>query len=87
MELVMSWFVLLLLNFGLIVGQTVTTPKPQLTFSIGNLEDFIKAEITRQIKEVFEDFIKQSVKEEVGETNNEIIRQEVTKQVQETNNE
>ena len=87
MELLMSSFVLLVLNLGLIVGQTVTTPKPQLTFSVGNLEDFIKPEITRQIKEVTEDVIKQSVKEEVGETNNEIIRQEVMKQIREANNE
>ena len=59
----MTQFLLLLLNCGLIVGQTVTTPKPQLTFSVGNLEDFIKAEITRQIKEVTEDVINQAVKE------------------------
>ena len=52
MELVMSSVVPLVLNFGLIVGQTVTTPKPQLTFSVGNLEEFIKAEITRQITRV-----------------------------------
>ena len=62
MELLMSAFVLFVLNFGLIVGQIVTTPKHQLTFSVDNLEDFIKAEITRQVKEVTEDVINQAVK-------------------------
>ena len=87
MKLLMSAFVLFVLNFGLIVGQTVTTPKPQLTFSVGNLEEFIKAEITRQVKEVTEDVINQAVDKKVEDTNNEIIRQEVMKQIREANNE
>ena len=82
MELIMSSFVLSVLNLGLIVGQTVTTPKPQLTFSVGNLEDFIKAEITRQIKGITEDVINQAVDKKVGETNNEIIKQAGTRNQQ-----
>ena len=103
MELLMTGFLLLVLNFGLILGQTPTTPTPELTIPIGNLQTYIKAEITRQMKEVTEDVINHAVEEKVREVNNElvknevmkqinqanneIIKQEVTKQVQETNNE
>ena len=90
MELLMSSFVLLVLNFGLIVGQNVTTPKPQLTFSVGNLEELIKAEITRQVKEVTKEvnkeIIKQEVTKQVQETNNELIKDEVSRQVKERAN-
>ena len=87
MDLLLPKFLVLVLNCGIIVGQTGTTPIPELTIPVGNLQAYIKAEITRQMKEVTADAIKQAVEEKVRETNNEKIAKEVTRQIREANNE
>ena len=65
MELLITLSLLLVLNCSLILRQTATTPSPELTISVGNLQAYIKSEITRQVKEVTEDVINQAVEEKV----------------------
>ena len=101
MHFAFSQFLLLVLNCYLSIGQIGTTPSPRLTVTVENLEDFIKEEVTRQIKEFTDDAIKKAVTKKVQEVNKlimqeatgqirqanvELIKQEVTKQIKDSNN-
>ena len=73
---------LLVINFGVYAAQTSPTASPALLIPVGHLEEYIKAEVTRQVREISKDVINQAVEEKIRKVNNEVIQQEVNKQVQ-----
>ena len=73
---------LLIINFSVYAAQTSPSASPALLIPVGHLEEYIKAEVTRQFREISKDVIKQAVEEKIREVNKEVIKQEVNKQIQ-----
>ena len=73
---------LLVINFGVLAAQTSPSASPALLIPVGHLEEYIKAEVTRQVREISKNVINQAVEEKIWEINKEVIEEEVNKQVQ-----
>ena len=67
---------LLIINFGVLAAQTSPSPNPALPVPVGQLEEYIKAEVTRQVREISKDVINQAVEEKIREVNKEVIEQD-----------
>ena len=74
---------LLTINFRVFAAQTSPSASPALLIPVGHLEEYIRDEVTRQVREISKDVINQAVEEKIREVNKEVIEQEVNKQVQE----
>ena len=74
---------LLTINFGVLAAQTSPSASPALLIPVGHLEEYIKAEVKRQVREISKDVINQAVEEKIREVNKEVIEDEVNKQIQE----
>ena len=79
----MDLFKILLLgiNLGVFATQTTPTPSPALLIPVSHLEEYIKAEVTRQVSQISKDVINQAVEEKIREVNKGVIMQEVKKQI------
>ena len=75
-------FLLLTINFGVYAAQTSPSASPALLIPVGHLEEYIKAEVTRQVREISKNVINQAVEEKIWEVNKEVIEEEVNKQIQ-----
>ena len=73
---------LLAINFGVFAAQTSPSASPALLIPVGHLEEYIKAEVTRQVREMSKDVINQAVEEKIRDVNKEVIEKEVNKQIQ-----
>ena len=73
---------LLIINFGVFSAQTSPSSSPALLIPVGHLEEYIKAEVKRQVREISKDVINQAVEEKIRDVNKELIQQEVNKQIQ-----
>ena len=73
---------LLTINFGVFAAQTSPSASPALLIPVAHLEEYIKAEVTRQVREIRKDVINQAVEEKIREINKEVIEEEVNKQIQ-----
>ena len=70
------------INFGVLAAQTSPSASPALLIPVGHLEEYIKAEVTRQVREISKNVINQAVEEKIREVNKEVIEKEVHKQIQ-----
>ena len=77
---------LLIINFGVLAAQTSPSSSPALLIPVGHLEEYIKAEVKRQVREISKDVINQAVEEKIRDVNKEVIQQEEEK-IQEINKE